>query len=67
MPEVDGLSVIKQLRAEAQFQQTPIIVLSALAMKGDRERCLAAGANAYMPKPLRMRSLIELMYDLLGL
>ncbi|RRR70093.1 MAG: hybrid sensor histidine kinase/response regulator [Candidatus Viridilinea halotolerans] len=65
MPELDGISAIKLLRANPTFQQTPIIVLSALAMKGDRERCLAAGADAYMAKPLRMRELVGLMRSLL--
>jgi CheY-like chemotaxis protein len=65
MPELDGLAVIKALRATPAFRTTPIVALTALALPGDRERCLAAGATAYVPKPLRLRQLVELIERLL--
>jgi CheY-like chemotaxis protein len=59
MPEMDGLEAIRQLRSEASFTTTPIIALTALAMPGDQERCLAAGANVYLSKPANLRRLVE--------
>ncbi|HEY9827277.1 MAG TPA: PAS domain S-box protein [Stenomitos sp.] len=57
MPEVDGLEAIRQIRQHASLRETPIIALTALVMKGDRERCLAAGANAYLSKPVKLKQL----------
>ncbi len=65
MPELDGLEAIRRLRAWPEFAGTPIIALTALAMPGDRERCLAAGADEYLTKPVRLKSLIEAMERLL--
>ncbi|MEF3273840.1 MAG: CHASE domain-containing protein [Chloroflexus sp.] len=59
MPEMDGLEAIRQLRAQTQFAATPIIAVTALAMPGDRERCLLAGATDYLAKPVRLRNLAE--------
>jgi CheY-like chemotaxis protein len=49
------------LRADQRFDATPIIALTALAMPGDRERCLEAGANEYMSKPVRLKKLVKLI------
>lgn len=59
MPGLDGLEVIRWLRADVIFAATPIIAVTALAMPGDRERCLSAGANDYFAKPIRLRQLVE--------
>ncbi|MBK9050793.1 MAG: response regulator [Chloroflexi bacterium] len=58
MPHTDGLQVIQRLRQETRTATIPIIALTALAMPGDRERCLAAGANEYLSKPVVLRQLI---------
>ncbi|MBN1218054.1 MAG: response regulator [Anaerolineae bacterium] len=59
MPGMDGLEAIHRLRADAEFSAIPIIAFTALAMSGDRERCLAAGANAYLSKPVKLPQLVE--------
>ncbi|NJN98359.1 MAG: response regulator [Anaerolineales bacterium] len=65
MPEMDGLEAIRRLRARAEFATTPIIALTALAMPGDRERCLDAGATEYLTKPVSLKRLVELIEELL--
>jgi signal transduction histidine kinase/ActR/RegA family two-component response regulator len=57
MPGMDGLEAIRQLRADNRFDAIPIIALTALAMAGDRERCLQAGANDYISKPVKLSEL----------
>jgi CheY-like chemotaxis protein len=61
MPEVDGLSAIRQLRDMPDLAHIPILALTALAMAGDRERCLAAGADEYLSKPISLRVLVGLI------
>jgi signal transduction histidine kinase/CheY-like chemotaxis protein len=58
MPELDGLSAIKQIRLDPNHAETPIIALTALAMDGDKEKCLEAGANTYLSKPVRMKEVM---------
>ncbi|MBN1991245.1 MAG: GAF domain-containing protein [Anaerolineae bacterium] len=58
MPEMDGLEAIHHLRADAELSTIPVIALTALAMPGDRERCLAAGANDYFSKPVKLKQLV---------
>ncbi|MFB2897421.1 PAS domain-containing protein [Aerosakkonemataceae cyanobacterium BLCC-F50] len=65
LPKVDGLEAIRQIRAEEHLANTPIIALTALAMPGDQERCLVAGANAYMSKPVKLKQLVENIQSLL--
>lgn len=57
MPQMDGFEAIKRIRAGGQ-SEVPIFALTALAMRGDRERCLSAGANDYIPKPVRLKDLL---------
>jgi CheY-like chemotaxis protein len=57
MPEMDGLTAIRRLRADHAHAERPIIAITALAMPGDRERCIEAGADDYLSKPVSMRHL----------
>ena len=65
MPVMDGLEAIAQIRLDPSLIEIPIIALTALAMEGDRDRCLAAGANEYISKPIRLKQLDLLMQKLL--
>jgi signal transduction histidine kinase/ActR/RegA family two-component response regulator len=58
LPGIDGLEVTRRIRADAMLTAIPIITLTARAMRGDRERCLEAGANDYMSKPVSLQRLI---------
>jgi CheY-like chemotaxis protein len=57
MPEVDGLQATQEIRAAEGPSHVPIIAMTALAMPGDRERCLAAGMDDYLSKPVRLETL----------
>ncbi|MEB3230915.1 MAG: PAS domain S-box protein, partial [Leptolyngbyaceae bacterium] len=57
MPGVTGLEAIQQIRQQDSIRETLIIALTALVMEGDRERCLVAGADGYLSKPVRLRDL----------
>lgn len=58
MPEMDGLEAIRLIRANPITASVHIIALTALAMIGDRDRCLAAGADAYITKPMQLKQLL---------
>ncbi|MBD2296086.1 PAS domain S-box protein [Anabaena sphaerica FACHB-251] len=66
MPGMDGLQAIRLIRADHQFIDTPIIALTALAMPGDKEKCIAAGANDYLTKPIKLKFLVEKIQQLLN-
>ncbi|NMG58779.1 PAS domain S-box protein, partial [Geitlerinema sp. P-1104] len=65
MPGMDGLEAMQRIRAMSQFVSTPIIALTALAMEGDRDRCLAAGATDYLSKPVRLKQLVAMIQQYL--
>lgn len=68
MPEMDGLEAIQQIRADGdrQLANIPIIALTALAMKRDKERCLEAGANDYLSKPVKLSQLTAMVQQTLS-
>ncbi|MEI7645845.1 MAG: CHASE domain-containing protein [Chloroflexales bacterium] len=66
MPVLNGLAAIRQIRALPAIAATPIVALTALAMSGDRARCLEAGADEYMSKPVSLSELATLVRRLVG-
>ena len=61
MPEMDGYQTIAAIRDDPAFRRLPIIALTAKAMKGDREKCLEAGASEYLAKPMNTEQLLSAM------
>jgi CheY-like chemotaxis protein len=61
MPEMDGLTAMREIRRKPAWQKLPIIALTAKAMRDDQEKCLAAGANDYIAKPLDVEKLLSLV------
>jgi len=61
MPEMDGFETMREIRRNPEFRTLPIIALTAKAMKGDREKCLDAGASDYIAKPVNTDQLLSLM------
>ena len=61
MPEMDGYETMQAIRNMPQFSLLPMIALTAKAMKGDREKCIEAGASDYITKPVDTEQLISLL------
>ena len=61
MPEMDGYETVRQIRQDDRFKVLPIVALTAKAMKGDREKCIVAGASDYISKPVNIDQLLSLM------
>ncbi|MFV5695367.1 response regulator [Flavobacterium sp. LB3P122] len=61
MPEMDGYEAMKQIRAQIKFRNLPVIALTAKAMKDDKQKCIDAGANDYITKPIDIERLLSLM------
>ena len=66
LPKLDGYEVTRRLKALEEFRDIPIIALTAHAMKGDREKALAAGCQGYVPKPINIRELPVMVQRFIG-
>ncbi len=65
LPKMNGLEVTRKLRETPAFSHTPIIAITAYAMKGDRERVIESGCDAYLSKPINTRELPEIIAGML--
>jgi CheY-like chemotaxis protein len=65
MPGMDGFETTRRLRTDPQVKDTPIIALTALAMPSDRQRCLDAGMDEYISKPVNLKALVKLIRSIL--
>jgi two-component system cell cycle response regulator DivK len=63
LPGMDGLEVVRQIRRDAQLRETPVIAITASAMRGDRERFLSAGCSDYISKPIQAMELLNMVAD----
>ena len=63
MPEMDGLQAIRQIRNDAKVNKIPIIALTALAMPDDLEKCITAGADTYISKPVKLQNLLDMINE----
>ncbi len=66
MPVLDGFGVIQELRREHQFHSLPVFALTAFAMRGDKQKALAAGFNGYIAKPINVSAFRELIRQALS-
>lgn len=67
MPILDGLKLVKRLRADETYQEVPIVIITTEGASEDRQRALALGANAYITKPIQAPAVIRLVREILGL
>lgn len=61
MPEMDGYEALRQIRSDEDLRHFPVFAVTAQAMVGDRERCLEAGADEYLSKPIDIDLLLQLL------
>ena len=66
MPEIDGYEATQLIRKSWSANKLPIIAVTAQAMTGDREKCLAAGANGYISKPIDIELLVQMIMEVAG-
>jgi two-component system cell cycle response regulator DivK len=66
MPDMDGIAALQRLRADTRTAQIKVVALTALAMKGDRERLLVEGFDGYLEKPIRYKAFLAAIATLLG-
>ena len=66
MPNMDGYQVARMLKAQKQLAHIPVVALTARAMKGDREKALAAGCNDYLTKPFESKDILSMLEKWLG-
>jgi two-component system chemotaxis response regulator CheY len=67
MPILDGLKLVKRLRADEAYKDVPIVIITTEGAEEDRQRALALGANAYITKPIQAQQVISLVREILGL
>jgi two-component system, sensor histidine kinase len=65
LPDIDGFKLMEALKKHPLWQSVPIIAVTAMAMSGDRDRCLAAGADAYLSKPLNITDAIAIVQSVI--
>ena len=61
MPEMDGYQAIRTMKDDEELKNIPVIAITAQAMTGDREKCLAAGADGYVSKPVNVDELLDIL------
>ncbi len=66
MPEMDGYEAIVRMKADENLKNIPVIAVTAQAMTGDREKCLEAGADGYISKPVNVDELLQLLNQIMN-
>ena len=66
LPDIDGMTLVRTIRANEAARETVILALTAFAMKGDREKILKTGCNEYIPKPINVSQFIGTIRRYLG-
>jgi two-component system chemotaxis response regulator CheY len=67
MPILDGLKLVKRLRADESYKDVPIVIITTEGAEEDRQRALALGANAYITKPIQAQQVISLVREILAI